>query len=229
MAKNLNYRAGAADPISFAQVDDNFDALMHYSGVWAAGTYTRNEVVKYQGGVYVCTAASTIETPYEGLLTDWDLIGTTPGRGAMNLETPYAGSDITATYQPIIFDTDYGFEVGLETTPATGEFKILHPGLWTISLLISIDHNESNSGRSVRVRLRNVTKGISGSGASVPIGRNQPGTLLSFSLPAQVTLDGVNAAGGLGDSFRWELGGGDTVTDVFWDSAETSLVQSSAV
>ena len=223
MKSDLTLRTLSPEPVSFADVDNNFERLAYYSGNWVAGTYTANEVVKYLGGVYICTAPSTTQDPYTGLATDWDLIGTTPGRGGMSKTGPVAGADITAAYQTLTFDTDYPFEFGVITEPAAGTMQLTHPGLWQFGLLMSFGHDEQNASRQTRVRLWNVTDGTGGTGITIPVSRNQPSSFVAFTVLTQV------AAADLNDVFRWEIGGGDTLSSVIWENCDTQLIQISAV
>jgi hypothetical protein len=223
MAKQLKPRVGNRR-FFYSDYDANNNLLAYYSGVWdQAATYTPNEIVQHLGGVWICTRENVAVPPYTGVLDDWDLIGTTPGRAGMRLDVAAAGTDIGAGFVTPPYDTSAAFEVGAATDTVAGTFTLNYPGLWTMSITMSLIHNEAQAGRQTIVRLFNVTKGTDSGGIVVPIARNQPGTLISASFPLQI------ASGNLGDLVRVEIGGGDAITGITYQSNSVTLVQASPI
>ena len=80
-------------------------------------------------------------------------------------------------------------------------------GVWTINIVFSLVHTESNSGRQIIVQLYNSTADIVASAVVLPIARNQPGTYFSATILAEV----ITAA--VGDLFQIRVGG-DVVAGV---------------
>lgn len=139
-------------------------------------------------------------------------------QGAMSRETDDPGPDITGTYQTI---DDFSAETitaqGCTLTIATGEFSFDRIGAWELVLSFNISHDESNAGRETNIRLFNVTEATAANPAPIAIGRNQPGTNFYGSLA--FTL----ATGDIGDTYRIEIGGGDTLATVVWNSKQIVL------
>lgn len=220
MTKNLKYRTDQR--LTFADVDANFDALQHYSGSHtAASLYRVNEVVRSMGGVWICLQ-NTVSLPYLSP-ADWSLIGTTPGRIGMQLDTPTAGANLGGTYVVPPYDNSSRWGEGAAVDLSTGKATISWPGLWLLHVSLSLEHDESTSARQTIVRLYNVTQSSSVQSITVPIAKNQPATFISTTFAVQIT------AATIGDEFRVELGGGSTVSSIIYESNTFAAVQHTPV
>jgi len=140
--------------------------------------------------------------------------------GGMEIDSPpVVAVDIPAvTYLPITFYQSLHLPSrGCTFDPVGGTVSIDSevPGVWQFILNFTIEHNESNSGRTVNVRLFNVTDGLPvGSSWPIGIGRNQPTTNFAHTFMAEV-FPALT-----GKLFRFEIGGGpvgDTLTGVIWN------------
>jgi hypothetical protein len=199
-------------------MDGNFERLSYYAGDWAAGTYTAYEVVQHEGGTWMALATTTAEPGSN--IAEWLPIGIVPGRGGMVKTPDTAGTDIGAGWQTLTYNALTIGTYGVTLTPASGTFNTTWPGLWELRVLFSMSHDEQNTGRSTNIRLWNVTDGAQvGASVYVPIGRNQPGTLV----PGFLNLD--VAAADLGDDIRVEIGGGDTIAGITWHTSRLELTQ----
>lgn len=136
-----------------------------------------------------------------------------PPIGTMFMSTPgVAGNSLGAGWDTLdYFDTAEG-SASLNLNPVTGEFT-LDAGWWDLGLGLNLAHNESNQGRETIVRMYNVTQNTpAGPGEPLFIGRNQPGTNFYSQFRAQVLVDG--------ETYRVEIGGGDSLTAVVWNSLD---------
>ena len=133
------------------------------------------------------------------------------GVGEMELTAPSAGADIGLAYQPVDqFDSVSIPGQGI-TLATDGTFTFQQNGIWDIRLQLNISHNESNASRETNIRLYDVTGAAEIGSAAIPIARNQPGTATSISLRANIP------SSGLGNTYRFEIGGGDTLSAVLWN------------
>jgi len=131
------------------------------------------------------------------------------GYGGVNQSTPVGIPDLGAGFEVLPADE------GLLSAPraVTQDFAnngliFTIEGVWSIGVVLSLVHAESNSGRQIIVQLYNATLDSSVSEVVLPIARNQPGTYFSSSFLSEVT------AANVGDVFQVRIGGGDTVTAV---------------
>lgn len=203
-------------PLAHADVDANFRRLGYWSGDWAAGSYQANEMVWFEGGIYRCLIDTTATPLNSG---DWEPITPRPGIGAMVAAVPIAGPDLGAGFQVINqFDTISIPTFGCTLNTITGEFRTLARGVWDIELNFSIEHDELNQSRDTRVRLWNVTTGAAvGHPFVIGIGRNTNAT--------DVYIKERIIAGSTVHDFRVEIGGGDAVALVTWQSNGLYLLQ----
>ncbi len=137
--------------------------------------------------------------------------------GAVLRTTDDPDTDIGAGWQPLdnfdlISITPRGCTLSLN-----GEFVFDRIGAWELVIGFNMSHNESNSGRETNLRLYNVTEATPGQAIPIAIGRNQPGTNYYTSLPFTLL------AGEEGDTYRVEIGGGDTLSSVVWNSKQITL------
>lgn len=199
-------------PMTHTQHDANFKRLMYWSGLWAAGTYEANECVQHRTGTWVVkpTVATTTQEPLISNIlsqsSDWDVIALSPwGFGEMTLTSPNAGfPDLGAGWTPVTYSTS-GFDQNTTLNPAQGTVSFDREGTWELQFSFSIDHVQENSGRITNMRAFNVTESIGGSSTPIGIGRNVEVTNGTATVWLVVATDDV------GDLFRVELGGGDTV------------------
>lgn len=131
--------------------------------------------------------------------------------GIMELQAASAiGADLGLGWDTLDY-FDYQASRGAMTLdPATGIFTLDEPGFWDLDVSLNFSHNESNQGRETFVRFYNITQATSATDLPIPIGRNQPGTTFFDSY----RFDNVNA----GDQWRMELGGGDIITSVVYNT-----------
>lgn len=86
-------------------------------------------------------------------------------------------------------------------------FAFQYDGVYQITLSGSLNHNNLNAGRTVNIRLFNVTLGTPLPGAfPIGISRNVEDTVITISLLAEIT-DAEK-----GQEMRIEIGGGDAVS-----------------
>lgn len=214
MAKTLKYRT--KERLFYSDVDNNFDALGHYSGVWSAGVYDRNEIVSHNGGVFICLT-KTSQDPSAS--NDWEQIPNN-GRGGLKSNGSVTGPNLGATYATLPFARIHLPGIGMSLTTSTVVFN--YPGIWSISLLLYFDHDESASARTTNLRLYNVTKSVAAESFAVPIAKNQESTFLP------ITFDHLALPVDAGDTFRLEAGGGSTVSSVVWQQTFAVFEQVSA-
>jgi len=214
MKTNLKYRE--EQKLTFKDADDNFRALMYWSGAWQAGSYERNEMVWHKGILFIALVDTNVE-PSLVVQTDWQPMTPVVGRGQLRLDTPAAGADITAAWQPLAaFDAEPITSMGVDLVPATGTFTFQWRGLWRADMYFSMTHDESNNSREIGVRRYNVTTGTPDVQTIIGIGRNQDATVFSFS-----DLLEVNEY----DTWRYEIGGIDTVSSVMWNNKTIGFQQ----
>lgn len=92
------------------------------------------------------------------------------------------------------------------------------PGVFAITITISINHNSSNSGRTTRVRLFDVTDGQPlGDGYVIGTGRNAEATTASATILAELGVDDVN------HDLIVQIGGGAIYTSVEFNAATFSI------
>lgn len=122
-----------------------------------------------------------------------------PGPRAMDLGAAY----LIVNFSEAVVDSPVGVDQDFPQNGLIFESE----GVWLVSIHFTLSgHNSSNAGRTTYGRLRNTTQGVNGNGIPVGIGRNQEDT--NFSI---VTLQQISA-GAVGDVFKLQLGGGDTIT-----------------
>ncbi len=225
MKSDLTTRAKNGYPHpTHSEADANFERLSYWSGTWQPDpvTYSQYEEVYHDGAIWVCRAgvASTVEQPsLSG--TDWQLKLPSSGRGGATIDAPKLTlGPIGSGWQAIDeFDTVDLPVLGLSINAATGEFSFSFPGIWQITISLIFSHNESNQGRTTNIRLWNVTK--SSVLGSLPwfIGRNQPGSNIIIPFPVLV------AEAAIGNSIRFEIGGGSSITPVSVDDQAIDFFQ----
>ena len=77
--------------------------------------------------------------------------------GSVRMSTQQAGTDITATYQALDRMDQVVIAARLMKVDAPGVFEFDYSGVYNLQTEMSFQHNESNQGRSLRLRLFNIT------------------------------------------------------------------------
>ena len=208
MAKtDLVLRNVKGTPVTHSELDANLDRLMYWSGAWAAGTYTANEVVSHSGVLWIAVQTTTEEP--SGATSHWEYLAGVGeyGRGEVSTSSTKNYPDITATWQPInLWDsvTVPAFNCTIDTA---GTFTFGLAKWWEANLSITVSHNELNAVRTLLVRAFNITKGVAGQTFSFGTGKDTTITNVNISDWANVT------PGEIGDSFRVEWSHGGAIDD----------------
>jgi len=142
--------------------------------------------------------------------------------GSMDLLVSASGPDIPVGAGNWLvvdqFTTNPTSGRGMVLDPTTDTFSFDFDGLYRISIMFSIEHNEINSGRRFSVRLFNVTSGLGLHDITVGIGRNNGVTNFTGSFLIEIDTDHV------GDSLRLEVGQADTIiSSVVWETLNLSI------
>lgn len=202
-------------------VDDNFNALLHYSGSWnATDSFTVNELVRHEGGLWICLVDNTGVEPSLPLIPQWiPLIY--PGSGSVN-QTATQVIGTLADWTPIEFDAEPFTPYGCSFDLANDTYKLDFAGIWQEALTLFIEHNEANQSRRVAVRLWNTTDSVSLGEVQVGIGRNTDASSIT------VVLANRFAAADLADVLQWQIGPSvGSVADVDVTAMIFNLVQQS--
>ena len=186
--------------------DDNHLNLMRSGGVWTQRLWLHNEICWHRGGAWHAKRDNSVEP--RGGSDDWEPLVGPMGRGHMGINAANDRADIGAAWQTIDdYDNENLTSVGCQLTLLSGAFVFDYPGLWQISLSLSIAHNEAQSGRTTSVRLQNLTTGSSaGNPWIVGIGRNQAQTTIVINTLAPIAVET------LGNQYVMQIGNGDTIT-----------------
>ncbi len=72
-------------------------------------------------------------------------------------------------------------------------------GIWRVDFSFSMEHDESNQGRTLELRFFNVDTATPSEVVSIAIGRNQPGTSYSVAIFAELAVADID------DAYRLEL------------------------
>ena len=207
MVKNIKYRT--QQQLSYQDTDDNYNALLHYSGIWnTTDAYTVNELVDHEGAAWVCVQDNVnIEPGHEIGFAHWRPL-IYPGSGAVTSSTPQVIGTLGATYVPIAFDTESFAGTGISFNFPGNNFVIDYAGIWNESVNLFFEHDSSNQGRTTFIRLWNATAGTEEGRVPIGIGRNVTDSNVTFSLPHRVSL--IEST----QQMRWEIGGLDTLNNV---------------
>lgn len=112
---------------------------------------------------------------------------------------------------------------GLDQLPEDNALRITVAGVWTFAVTIAFQHDSSNAGRLVWLRLFNISKQAGSTPIPIGIGRNVEST--SFSVSTLVETDDDLATAG--DKYILQLGNGDAVAVDSFDFASLSLTYAS--
>ena len=142
------------------------------------------------------------------------------GHGGMLMnDGPQADADFDINFQPIdqmnVINVE---ERGVDLTVDTGEFSVTIGGIWKILLYVNISHNSiSNASRTIFIRTFNVTDNDPGPVFPIGIGRNDEDTNTVVSIMVDIAQDDI------GDTYRFDIGGGDTLTTVVWNQVSVGF------
>jgi hypothetical protein len=127
----------------------------------------------------------------------------------------HAGSNITG-YQNVEYDAINTTGKGITVNLTNNSIAFDNPGTYILTLYASLTHNESTSARTVNVRIVNATQFFPGQVLSVGVAKNQTQTNINITILFDLGEANV------GDEIVFQVGGGDTLSSVNWDS--TSLI-----
>ena len=116
--------------------------------------------------------------------------------------------DLDATWQDMDFITTVGVTPRGIVDQPNGQFSFSYPGVFSMSISGSMEHDSSNNGRTFSVRLINFADSTPGNGIVVGTGRNQDATTIVASGMFEIT------AANLDENYGFQIGGGDTYTAV---------------
>jgi len=129
------------------------------------------------------------------------------GYGGMSLDTPVL-FDIVAAFTTVPFDANNpAASRGITFNLTNNTYSFTAKGVWQVIFNFALEgHNSSNAGRNFGLRIFNVTTAtVASKVVQQGIGRNETYTLVSLSFLVEITQATVDA----GESFRFEVGGGD--------------------
>jgi len=132
---------------------------------------------------------------------------TLAGYGGMDLTTPTAISLTGGAWVTLPFDTESPVvSKGITVNLSTETLVVDRAGIWRLNVGFNIEgHNEvPSSGRTIFMRLFDVTAGTPGASFPIGIGRNTADTNAYICVLTAIAI--------AGNSIRVEIGGGDDVT-----------------
>ena len=103
--------------------------------------------------------------------------------------------------------------------PSQFQFRV--PGIYSVSVVLSMQHNEVNGGRETGLRFYNATTATPVAAISMPTGRNSPGTLTNPTFLIEVTEPTLS------DLFQVQIGGNDAYSAITFSSFSLSIVSNS--
>lgn len=138
--------------------------------------------------------------------------------GNMFLDGTAVGADIGVGWTALDgFDT-FGVTPRGVSLNLNGTFSFNQAGVYRLSLGLVFEHDDINQGRRTNLRIWDVTNGaMVGTETSIGTGRNVQVTQYSGNSLLEVSQAGV------GDVFRFEIGGGDAYSSVVWLTQNLSI------
>lgn len=131
------------------------------------------------------------------------------GYGGIRLTTPTAIADLAANWETLPANAgQVTTPVGIGQNFATDSLQFQSEGIYLVTINATLSHNESNAGRTMGIRLYNVTDAVAGATTGVATGRNTPATTFAYSFLVEIGTDQLN------DDLRVEVGGSDSYTTV---------------
>ena len=140
--------------------------------------------------------------------------------GSMGMSVPTAGSDIpVGSFIPVTqFDVFPTSSRGIVFDFGTDTFSFNFEGLFRISIMFSIEHNDLNAGRQFELRPFNITDVIAGQSTIIGVSRNTAVTNFTASFLIDIPASNVD------DAFRLDVGNADTIlTSVVWETLNLSI------
>ena len=140
--------------------------------------------------------------------------------GSMGMSVPTAGSDIpVGSFIPVTqFDVFPTSSRGIVFDFGTDTFSFNFEGLFRISMMLSIEHNDLNAGRQFEARLFNITDSVPDPAIIIGVARNTAITNSTSTFLVEINADDV------GDNYRIEVGNADTIlTSVIWETRNLSI------
>jgi len=140
--------------------------------------------------------------------------------GSMSMSVPTAGSDIpVGSFIPVTqFDQFPTTSRGITFDFTTDTFSFDFEGLFRVSTVLSIEHNDLNAGRQFELRLFNITDAESSLSTIIGVARNTAITNFTSTFLVEIVADNV------GDTYRIEVGNANTIlTSVVWESLNLSI------
>ena len=118
-----------------------------------------------------------------------------PVRGYGGITEPAISSTFTIGATPLTLNASEG----VYTTPvnviqdtANDGIIVTLAGVWRYSFEVSFDFTSTASGRTLELRLWNVTDGTPSGSKAIFVGRDQEGVNISGDIPVEITAAGVN-------------------------------------
>ena len=137
----------------------------------------------------------------------------------MELQTPVAGPDITATYQPITFFDTIPYQRGVTVNTTTGEFTVNLEGDWAFWYRLNIAVATSGTRRTLSIRSFNVTTATPGTVTNLFIPSNAPDVSDTLMVPVAF------ASADIGQTLRLEIGNAsNNITGVTWNDSALLLL-----
>ncbi len=140
--------------------------------------------------------------------------------GSMGMSVPTAGADIpVGSFIPVTqFDAFPTSSRGMTLDFNTDTFSFDFEGLFRVSTMLSIEHNDLNSGRQFEIRLFNVTDAAPGLATIIGVSRNTSITNFTSTFLVEISAENVD------DTYRIEVGNADTIlTSVVWETLNLSI------
>ena len=137
------------------------------------------------------------------------------GHGSMSMtDGPQAGADLGVGWLTLDqMNQIIVSERGVNLFVDTGEASFNAVGNWELVFQVNFSHDSSPStGRTTNIRLFNVPDSTPGQSVPIGIGRNVMDSQVTAILGFEV------ASADLEENFRFEIGGGDTITDVVYNT-----------
>lgn len=141
--------------------------------------------------------------------------------GALSLTSPPVSfNDIDSSWQTVdVFDTDSVITPkGINTDLSSNSLSVENDSTYELVFICSINHNSSNSGRTINIRLFDLdTNEPLANQFPVGVGRNVEDTTVTAIFPFEVTEENRN------QRLSVQIGGGDTLTSVEFSSASYQI------
>ena len=133
---------------------------------------------------------------------------------------PQGGQNLGASFLPLDLMDQVAVQPRLMDVRAPGEFSVDYPGVYNLQTEVGFEHDSSNGGRFTQLRLFNVTDGVPiPVTTSIGVGRNVEVTQWTGNLLFEADASAAQKY------FRWEIGGGDTVSSIEWLTQSLSVNQ----